>query len=177
MDFLQKIAERFLIITSNYEIIGVFVLILMLIFSKKHRTINMEWISKFVGFMVLVMFIKLAFLSLRGAGVQNIFGLNYSNFIFVGLEDAFFVVIPYYLTKLIKYKPVNFLIWTFFTVAFAIGHLYQGVFAVAITSLYPYFISRKYAEKTSFLNVMICHFIYDCFVLLTIKLHNIGVFI
>jgi uncharacterized oligopeptide transporter (OPT) family protein len=177
MDFLQQILEKASYLSRHYQEIGALVLLILLIFSKKHRQIKTEWLAKFVGLMVLVMFVKLAFLSLGKAGYKDLFGLKYSSFLFVGLEDAFFVVIPYYISKFFNKKPITALTWIFFSFLFASGHMYQGGLAASVTFLYPYFISRYYAEKTSFLNVMICHFVYDCFVLLTIQLHNLGVLI
>lgn len=142
-------------------------------FFKDRGQLEIKWdaIAKFTGFMVILSMYRLCIFD----QVLNIntLPMKMSNFLLVFLEDAFFVMIPYYITKKVKNKLINYTIWAIFSVLFASGHVYQGLFVATITGFYPYFISRKYALKTSFITVMACHFMYDCFTFLTLKLAKI----
>jgi hypothetical protein len=160
-------------VIGNFQIIGFAVLIYMFFFDEKKLKVDFNVVAKFVGFMVLITFIRVGLLDIPE--VSNAFankGLSrtsFYRFLFVGLEDLFFVMIPLYLCKFCKTKTLRFAIWVFFTGFFAIGHIYQGIFAVFVTGLYPYFISRKYTLKHGLGTVIACHFLYDCFTLSAVK--------
>lgn len=75
-------------------------------------------------------------------------------------EDAFFVFpIAFVIKRTPKY------VWIPFTFAmslfFGFGHIYQGIWAVFLTSLYPYFVSYKSGMKWGFGTVMIAHVLFD----------------
>ncbi len=163
------IEKMFEYLMSYYQLIGGVVLILVLIFDREQLEVKLDGLAKFTGLMVLVMLAKVAML--QGNSAPDMYGLTLGHFKLVFLEDAFFVMIPFYINKKINSKFLRWAIWIFFSGLFASGHIYQGLMGMAITSIYPYFLSRRYAVKTTFGTVMACHFMYDCFQLLTVKLH------
>ena len=144
--------------------------------DKGQLTIDFRAVATFMGFMSLVTMVRLCMFD---SGVHNLekFGLKMSGFLWVWLEDAFFVMIPYYLSKKTNKKYLKFGLWAGFSLLFASGHVYQGYFVAAITALYPYYISRKYAEKTSFATVMVCHFLYDTITFATLKLAKLFMYV
>ncbi len=162
MDLIHKI----------YPVGSVAMFTAVLLFDRKKLEIQLDNVAKFLAAMTILTFIKICIWN--GQMVPpNPYGISMQNFLFVFLEDAFFVMIPFYLCKKIDSKILKFLIWTFFSVSFGMGHIYQGITAVFITALYPYFISNRYAQRTSFGTVMVCHFLWDCFVLLIPKINNL----
>lgn len=54
-------------------------------------------------------------------------------------------------------------------VSFGLGHVYQGVFAAALLSLYIPFTLKK-GQEVGFGTIMACHTLYDLLTILTIKL-------
>lgn len=153
--------------------------ILALIYvNKKHEEqfdIDFDGLSKFVAFMVLVTMVRLCIFDTGLINVSKFhkFPLKMWSFMFVIFEDVFFVMIPYYLTRNSKSRVYKAIMWSCFSLVFATGHLYQGYFIAAITALYPYHVSRRFALKTSFATVMACHFIYDCITFITLKFTKI----
>jgi hypothetical protein len=132
--------------------------------------IDLTWVAKFIAFMTIMFFVRLGSMSGKYTSVEP--SLSFLAFLAVPFEDAFFVMIPFYICKKIPNNTGKFAVWFFFSGLFAVGHLYQGVAAAFITALYPFFISRHFAVKTSFANVMICHFLYDSFTLFGVKMAN-----
>lgn len=168
-DFLIDILD---IILSNYQTVSVIILILMFLFDRKRLNLNTDAMAKFTGFMVLISLVRLCIMEIDPSNVRSpgmgVLRLNY--FLYVGLEDVFFAMLPIYILKKVNKNIFKVIVWTIFSAIFASAHYYQGILAVFITAFYPYFISRKYILKTSLTTVMCCHFIYDCFTFLTVKL-------
>jgi len=162
------------IIYYVYIFSSIFIMLYAWKTDKGQMSIQLDNVAKFMAFMAIATMARLCIIS-TGPVDSNIFGLKMIGFSTVFLEDAFYVMIPYYICKKINNKhklgkPIKFIVWTAFSVYFASGHLYQGITVAAIIGLYPYFISRKYAIKTSFATVMACHFLYDCITFLTVKI-------
>jgi len=158
-----------LVIYFVYIISSLFVLIYAFKKDKDQLQIQLDGVAKFIAFMAIATMVRLCLLS-SGPVDSSMYNIRMSSFLTVFLEDAFYVMIPYYICKKLNSKILKFLVWTAFSVYFASGHVYQGVWIAAIIGLYPYFISRKYAMKTSFATVMACHFLYDCITFLTMKI-------
>lgn len=144
--------------------------------DRRQLDINFRAVATFMGFMSLVTMVRLCLLDSNVANI-NSYGLKMSNFLWVWLEDAFFVMIPYYLSQKTDKKYLKLGIWAAFSLYFASGHVYQGYFVAAITALYPYYISRRYAMKTSFATVMVCHFLYDTITFCTLKLAKLFMYV
>lgn len=159
------------LVVGNFQNISFLVLIFILFKDRDQLKIMWDKIAYFIGFMVVLSLVRLCVMD--QAIPQGFNRLSLSTFLWVGLEDVFFVMIPIYIARFCKTKFLKFAVWAFSTVLFASGHIYQGLTAVAITALYPYFISRKYILKTSLATVMICHFVYDCFTFLTVKANKV----
>jgi hypothetical protein len=128
--------------------------------------IQVKSVVKFVLFMLLVTLIRLPLAWLQqkflGAEAVNLATMPpvWSLFL-VGWEDMFFVVPLYYIQRIDKEKKVFPYLALIMSVWFGFGHLYQGIFAVFVTALYPVFISLKYGKRVGFGTVMVCHVIYD----------------
>lgn len=148
------------------------IFIMIYAYKKDKEQFKMSWdgLAKFSGFMILLTMCRFCmFDQIIDIEKFHRFPIPMYEFLFVFLEDAFFVMIPYYISKKLNNKYLQYTVWAIFSLLFASGHVYQGYFVAAITGLYPYFISRKYALKSSFITVMACHFVYDCFTFLTLK--------
>jgi hypothetical protein len=165
----------FMFLYKNMDVIYLPACIAVMIYAYKNDRgqykVDLIWSAKFIAFMFVIFFIRLASMTGKYTSVDP--SLSFSSFLSVPLEDMFFVMIPFYISKKISKNTGKVMVWLFFSVLFSIGHLYQGITAALITASYPYFISNRFAAKTSFLNVMICHFLYDSFTLLGVKIGNI----
>jgi membrane protease YdiL (CAAX protease family) len=158
-------------ITGIYPIVAILVFCLVLLFDRQKLEIKLDGVAKFVAALTLLGAIKICMWD--GALAEtNPYDISMKNFLFVFLEDAFYVMIPFYLTR-IGSRRGNILIWVFFSLIFGVAHRYQGILAIFVTAVYPYFISNRLAAKTSFGTVMACHFLWDCFVLSLPKINNL----
>lgn len=91
-------------------------------------------------------------------------------------EDLAFSLLPIYLAH--KYLRNKYLIMTITVITsllFGLGHVYQGYFWAAITTLYPYFFSYRVGKAKGYLTVMLAHVTYDVVVsTIAIILYIIG---
>lgn len=165
IDILNKIY-------SMWPYIGVFIFIMAYIFDNDQIKIKLDGVAKFIAVMVVLMMVKICIwqgqiVPTHGV-IKSMFG-----FLFVFLEDAFFVMTPYYICKKINSKYFKGLVWICFSLLFGYGHIYLGMTWAAITVMYPYFISYRYAQRSTFATVMVCHFLYDCFIYILPKINNL----
>lgn len=167
INYLVSIIDK---INLLYPMLSPVVFVAIFLFDRERLKIKFDSVASFIAFLVLFGAIKMCLWD--GFVLQNKFNLSLRNFLFVFLEDAFYAMIPFYLTKKINNKTLNTIIWVLFSVLFGVAHRYQGVMAVFVTSLYPYFVSNKFGQKTSFGTVMACHFLWDCFVFLLPVFNN-----
>jgi hypothetical protein len=150
--------------------ISILLMIIIWMFDKEQLKPKLAPISHFVGLMVVVMFLRMS-LFMESLLSSNLSAVNFSSFLTAPLEDVFFVMIPIYFSKFVSdRKLLTIPVWIIFSLLFAAGHLYQGIFTAMITGLYPYFISRKYILRHNLATVMVCHYLYDCMTLFTIKI-------
>lgn len=172
---MSEIIEGFFnlidVINTAYPIAGPIVFILVLLFDRDRLKVKLDALAKFLAFLVIFGLIKICLWNGNKVGI-NPHGISMANFMFVFLEDAFFVMIPFYLTKFVVIKR-KYLVWIFFSLIFGVAHRYQGIPAIFVTALYPYFISNKFAARTSFGTVMVGHFLWDCFVMVLPKINNL----
>lgn len=172
MNEILEIFQKINMTNKFFPIVGPAVFAFALIFDREKLHIKLDGIAKFIALLVLCGTIKIALWD--GNYVQtNPYGFSLIRFLFVIFEDAYFVMIPYYITNRIENKKINTAIWVVASILFASGHAYQGLAGVVVTSLYPYFLSNKYAKRTSFGTVMACHFLYDMFTVLLPKINNL----
>jgi hypothetical protein len=101
--------------------------------------------------------------------------VSFFRFLFVFTEDMAYAF-PIYLAK--DVMKVSKWLWiplaTALSIHFAIGHFYQGVVFGCISAVYPYFISYRYAKKTSFGTVMAAHLIYDWATMASVLLFHVA---
>ena len=91
--------------------------------------------------------------------------------IMVWWEDLLFCVPVFYLSENSKLnKYLKFSLIFAISLLFGLGHGYQGVSGILVTSLYPYFISTHYAKRYGFGTVMVCHVLYDMITVAMIRL-------
>lgn len=156
----------------SWPLIGVLIMFLAFLFDRKQMDIKLDGVAKFIAFMFIVMLIQICTWDGKMVPTHSVIK-SMKGFLTVFLEDAFFVMLPYYLCKLFQTKTSKFVIWLFFSLLFGYGHIYLGTTWAAITVIYPFFISYNYAKKSSFATVMACHFIYDCLIFLLPKINNL----
>jgi hypothetical protein len=159
-------------------ILGV-VFIAVLYFTEKDM-MRIQWnsVASFIAFMFLITFIRISgfdFIQRFDAGFliprppPEIMDMGIWWFSMVWWEDAFFAIPLYWAHK--KLKPI--LAWSLTIVLslhFGMGHIYQGIGAALLLSIYPYYISLRYAKKVGFGTVMTCHVLYDFMTFFTIWL-------
>jgi hypothetical protein len=172
IETIEKVIQFLSIINYAYPILSPIIFVLVVLFDRDRLTVKLDAVAKFISLLAIVGAVKLALWNGKPVP-SNFHNMSMANFLLVFLEDVFFVMVPFYLTNFIKNKNINIAIWVFFSMIFGSGHLYQGLIAVFITGIYPYFISNHFAKKTSFGTVMVCHFLWDCFVFVLPKLNNL----
>jgi hypothetical protein len=172
MQILEKIFSFIDLLSYAYPILSPIIFLLIVLFNRDRLSVKLDGVAKFLSSLVLVSLIKICFWNGRMVET-NPYDIGMSNFLLVFLEDVFYVMVPFYLTNRISNKKINFAIWLSFSLMFGVGHRYQGMFAILVTAIYPYFISNYYARRTSFGTVMACHFLWDCFVMLLPKVNNL----
>lgn len=151
-------------------------LILFIYAWLKHRKqLKIDWLSiaKFSGFMLFVTAIRWGIMDITND--QFSFPkVSFWHFLLVFTEDMAYGF-PIYLAK----DVFKFSKWLWIPLAialsihFASGHFYQGVLFGSLTAIYPYFISYRYAKKTSFGTVMAAHIIYDFVTLASVVLFHL----
>lgn len=143
-------------------------------YTEEREVVRVDWskIASFVGFMTLVSFLRIASydLMLSMGAIKDLptlpmeIAMNKWTLCLVFWEDMFFGLPLYLVHKYMNEGWMKWLKWpitVLVSLMFGLGHIYQGIFAVFVTSLYPYFISKKYGERHGFGTVMMCHIIYD----------------
>jgi hypothetical protein len=172
MQIIEKTFDIIDTINHAYPIMAPLVFILVAIFDREKLSVKLDGVAKFLALITLMGFVKICLWNGKMIPI-NPYGFSMANFLMVFLEDAFYVMIPFYLTNNIGSKKGNILIWVFFSIIFGVAHRYQGILAIFITATYPYFISNNFAKRTSFGTVMACHFLWDCFVTVLPKVNNL----
>lgn len=148
-------------------------MVLVFIFDRKTLRIELDKVAKFLALMAIITAIRLSLMSYSNSfGNEVLTKIPFWSFGLVFWEDLFYVIPIYYTRYLKDHKYLKYC-WYLLIIGlsahFGIGHLYQGLFAVLITALYPYFISYKYGKDVGFGTVMVCHVLYDMITFLTVK--------
>jgi hypothetical protein len=152
-------------------------------FTKEKHTMDVKWdkIAQFIAFLfVLSIFRISAFSFLVDMGLMKqlptvppeIAGSRWT-LCLVFWEDMFFGLPLYFIHKYMHGPVSKHLKWPLtilISMLFASGHAYQGLYGVLVTSIYPFFISKRYGEKHGFGTVMLCHILYDNFTFYSIWL-------
>lgn len=82
----------------------------------------------------------------------------------VAWEDVLFSLAPIYYVHKYFPKYIAIPIAVISSIVFGLGHLYQGWIAVAVLSLYPFFISYKYGKTYGYGTIFLAHTVYDLMV-------------
>lgn len=177
---MNEIIEKFFnivdIINYAYPVLSPVVFGLVLLFDREKLSVKLDGVAKFLALLTIAGAVKICLWNGQMVA-SNPHNISLNNFLLVFLEDAFYVMVPFYITNRMSNPKHKFVVWLFFTVIFGVAHRYQGMWAIFVTATYPYFISNNFARKTSFGTVMACHFLYDCFVTFLPKLNNLFVLI
>lgn len=173
IETLEQIFRSINYINILYPILAPVIFLAVVIFDRNKLEVKLDGIAKFIALLILAGTIKICLWNGRLLYDINTYNLSMFNFLFVFLEDTYFVMVPFYITSRIENKKIKFAVWLLYSVMFASAHVYQGLAGVLVTSLYPYFLSNRYARRTSFGTVMACHFLYDCFVFSLPKINNL----
>lgn len=130
-----------------------------LYFFTDHLKIQWDKFAQFFAFMCFVIMAQDALSG--GARSVSLADVHPAHFLTVFWEDAVFMVPMYFAFE--KYGKNKFTISlaVILSLLFALGHLYHGLVGAIVTAFYPYFLSYRYAKKTSIGTVMACHVLYD----------------
>lgn len=143
------------------------------LFDRKMLSLNLDKINSFIGFMVLVCVLRVCLIDFCSEFFQSELptdsGIPLWYLPFVFWEDLFFGGLVYLSHKFIKNRFISLLSIILISLWFASGHLYQGYYIAALTGIYPYFISYRFAKKNGFGTVMVCHILYDFITVLLVK--------
>lgn len=153
---------------------GIVLTIVLGIFNRKLMRVEFDKITKFLTFMVLLTFGKIALFSFINSFTYTgfsappaILGVEVWGFALVFWEDAFFAIPLIFAFKYLN-KYIAIVIAVVLSLWFGYGHVYQGYWVALVISLYPYFISKYFGEKYGMGTVMICHILYDFITFYTI---------
>ena len=138
--------------------------------NKDLLKVKLDSVSKFLTFMVFVVAYKLTVISFFNTPVSDA-PFPFWSLSMVWWEDAVFAIPIYFISQSIRLnKLLKFSLILLISLLFGVGHAYQGIVGILVTSLYPYFISVRYGKVHGFGTVMVCHIIYDMIIYSTIKL-------
>ena len=133
---------------------------------KKSPLVRFDWskVSQFVGFMVLVEFIRMGLMdgdpNFKVEPDDPLMGLSTNIWVF--WEDSFFAMPIYFLKDHLKlHKSIWIPVAVGLSLLFASLHINQGYVWAAIVGIYPFFISYRFGKVNGFGTVMACHIIYD----------------
>jgi hypothetical protein len=153
---------------------GFAIIILMFLFDRSKLDIKLDKVSKFLAFMAIVTAFRLALHSFHNTPPSTeIINIPFYLFALVPWEDAFYVAPLLYIDEMRQEGRVKEWVWKLLvvisSVTFGLGHAYQGLFGVLLTSIYPYFVSFKYSKRVGMGTVMVCHVLYDMITYATAK--------
>lgn len=163
-----------------YWLLGLYTFIS--VFKSKHKDLlnfNPKSFFKFLFLMTVVTVWRVLSLKIQihnGIGLSQLQAVNslpIGGCFFVGWEDIVHTLPLALLRRYIGTSkwtwPIHILATLMVMIAFGAGHVYQGVFAAAIISLYIPF-SLNFAQKKGFGTLIAGHMLYDIATLLTVKL-------
>jgi len=101
-------------------------------------------------------------------GLIRMSQFTYFDMIMAGLEEINYTL-PIYFLYSIRHKKIGRALGLMVAAAFALGHLYQGVYATVIFFIWMGFIAPKYMKKLGLLTMIFGHIIYDIITLYFIK--------
>lgn len=156
------------------------ILSMVAISFSSHRhilSVKLDKVAKFLAFMAIVTFIRsclFGFLYTHGISdlpvmPEELRGQSW-RFALVFWEDVFFGIPIYFIMKSALNKYIKAILIFVLSATFGMGHLYQGEFAVMLTTLYPFLVSYRYGKRVGFGTVMICHMLYDWITYTTVVL-------
>lgn len=98
--------------------------------------------------------------------------LGFGSLLMVGWEDLVFSLLPIYYGRKYLHPRIATILTIIASLAFGLGHIYQGYFWALITCFYPYFISYKCGRKYGYGTIMALHVIYDVSVVAIVYILN-----
>jgi hypothetical protein len=154
-------------------IIGIIITVYLILFHRHDIRVELDKVAKFLAFMAIVTAFRLALGSyFQTPPLSDSFPIQFWQFALVFWEDAYFVAPLYFTYKMRDHKYFKY-VWyalaIYLSVDFGLGHAYQGLKGVIITSIYPVFISLRYSRKVGIGTVMVCHILYDMITYTTAK--------
>ena len=154
-----------------YYFLGALVCSIVYVKDKKLLTLKLDSVTKFLTLMSLAVCFRLAIMSLIGGSPTGDFPFPLWMLIMVWWEDAVYAIPVFYISESSKiHRYVKFLLILVISLYFGLGHSYQGLLGIAVTSLYPYFISARLAKQHGFGTVMLCHVLYDIIIVVISRL-------
>lgn len=149
---------------------GIALIVSLIMWYKKHPAldINLDIVSKVSGMLFAVMIMRMAVMYGQELPVTPI---DPHHMLFVFWEDFCFggsiILFESYVSNKKKYfLPFVILV----SASFGLGHAYQGLFIVGLTSLLPYFVVRKYGMRYGLFTTGMIHVVYDISTVMTFKI-------
>ena len=165
-----------IILQYQFEI-GCAILILFTLFDSNTVRIDWDALSKFQVFLVMLTLFRISKFSFfydSGLSIPQMGPISQISpwqFFLVPWEDSFYVLSMVFLRKF-KWTSKWYIWYPIFvgvSVWFGYGHIYQGLYAAVLLSIYPYFISYWYGSKFGFGTVCLSHIMYDMVTFFTVK--------
>ena len=132
------------------ELVYIGVAILLFFWFIDAKSIRIEWknVGGFLGFMATLTCYRLSMFDMdfsSGAGLPSVpielLEQPLWTFMLVFWEDVIFSMPIYVIIKRGWPKWITAIIVILLSISFGMGHAYQGLYGIMITSLYPFFIS------------------------------------
>lgn len=165
-------------------IVGTAVMALIALQFTKHKEITrISWdkVAQFLGFLTLLTIVRIsAYDFMLQSGIIKQLPQMYPEvlaskwtLVLVFWEDVFFGIPIYFVQKYMTEGWKKYLKWPLtiaISVLFGMGHAYQGMQGIIITSLIPYFICYRYGKEYGFGTTMVAHIMYDVFTVYSVIL-------
>jgi membrane protease YdiL (CAAX protease family) len=145
-----------------------FAICLYLFLFTDHLEIKWDKFAQFFAFMCFIIMVKTAVAG-NQVGLADVETWQYT---IVFWEDAVFMTPIYYCFEKWGRNKWTIAVAVICSLAFGMGHIYHGLVGALVTCFYPYFISYRYAKKTSIGTVMACHVLYDLMLLYSVLIFS-----
>lgn len=134
-------------------------------FNKQLLRIDLKGIGRFLLMLVSITGVRVLLFYLfpdKGSEIISILSqIEWWQAILAGFEEAMFTLPMYYIARYTDKKYIKYLLMGALALTFGIGHLYQGIHGVLITSYYMLAIAPKYMKKYGFYTMVVAHALFD----------------
>lgn len=143
-----------------FWLIGSLILILVYLFDRKVLSFDYEYYSHYTKWILIASAIAIVVRYILGVFPPTP-NLGFGTLLMVWWEDLVFSCLPIYYGKKYLHRYISTPLTIVASLAFAAGHLDQGLFWAFITLFYPLYISFHIGKRHGYGTAMALHVTYD----------------